>query len=384
MITRIFNGNILTPSGEWLNGGSIIICNGKITEVNNGDSPDCRTDESIDAQGGYIVPGGIDLHIHGGAGHDFMEGTHEAFEAIIATHRRHGTTSILPTLASSSPEQIERAAATCTDMMNDPTSGVLGLHLEGPYFQPSMAGGQIPENIRLPHADEYVALTQRFPCIKRWDAAPELPGALDFGRYVSARGIIAGIAHTKAGYAEVSQALEAGYNFATHFYNAMTTIHKEGIYKHEGTVEAIYLSDGIDVELIADGIHVPAPLLKMAYKIKGPDHICLITDAAVTESDGGSAVDPRVIIEDGVCKLSDRSAIAGSCATMDRLVRTMALQAGIPLADVFKMTSSTPARILGVDDRKGTLAPGKDADICIYDPNLILTHVISMGQTHKP
>lgn len=160
----------------------------------------------------------------------------------------------------------------------------------------------------------------------------------------------------------------------------MTTSHKEGIYKHEGTVESVFLMDGINVEVISDGIHVPPVILKLIHKIKGYRRMCLVTDSlAITDSTDGSSFDDRIMIENGVCKLKDGSAIAGSCATMDRLIRTAALEAEIPLEDVARMVSETPAMIMGVYDRKGSIARHKDADIIIMDRSLGLTHVIAMG-----
>ncbi len=381
MITQIFNGDILIPGGQWVKGGSVVIKDSAIADIYRHSRPVEDADVLIDAKGGYVLPGGIDLHVHGGGGRDFMEGTEEAFRVAVETHRRFGTTSIFPTLSSSTEQMIRDAGAVCAKMMEDPYSGVLGLHLEGPYFELAMAGGQIPENIRMPKPEEYVALIEEFPCIKRWDAAPELPGAKEFARYITSKGVVAGIAHTRADYQQVAEGFEAGYTLATHFYNAMTTSHKNGIYKHEGTVEAVYLMDGINVEVIADGIHVPPIILKMVHKFKTRGRMCLITDAlAITESPDGSSYDPRVIVENGVCKLSDNSAIAGSCATMDRLIRTAVQKADIPLEDVSRMISETPALIMGVYDRKGSICKHKDADIIILDRDLNLTNVIAMGR----
>lgn len=379
--TQIYNGKILIPGGRWINGGSVIIKDDKIAEIYSHSRILDSVDKSINAGGGYILPGGIDLHVHGGGGRDFMEGTKEAFETAVAVHRRHGTTSIFPTLSSSSEQMIRDAAKTCTELMEDPKSGVLGLHLEGPYFQMSMAGGQIPEYIRIPSPMEYVPLVEEFPCIRRWDAAPELPGADDFARFITSKGVVAGIAHTRADYSDVVDAYKNGYTLATHFYNAMTTSHKNGIYKHEGTVESVFLMDGINVEVIADGIHVPPIIMKLVHKFKGYGRMCLITDAlSVTESPDGSGYDPRVVVENGVCKLKDGTAIAGSCATMDRLIRTAVKEAGLPLEDVARMVSEIPALIMGVYDRKGSICKYKDADIIIMDKNLNLTNVIQMGR----
>lgn len=380
MLIQIKNGKILTPTG-WIEGGSVLIENHKIKDVLKHAHDVDGADRIIDAKGAYVLPGGIDIHVHGGGGRDFMECTEDAFTAAVEAHRRHGTTSILPTLSSSTVPMIREAAETCGRLMEDPMSGVLGLHLEGPYFNPKMAGGQLPENIKVPIPEEYVPIIEDFPCIKRWDAAPELPGAEDFARYLRSKGVMASLGHTAAKYEDVERGYEAGFNHATHFYNAMTGNHKEGVYKHEGTVESVYLIDGITVEMIADGIHVPPVMLRLIYKQKGVERTALITDAlACAASDSKTAFDPRVIIEDGVCKLADHSAIAGSIATMDRLIRVAVKEAGIPLEDAARMASETPARLIGVYDRKGSIQRGKDADLMMFDKDLKLTGVIQMGR----
>lgn len=371
----------MIPGGRWINGGSVVIKDDQIADIYSHSRLFENVDQSINAGGGYILPGGIDMHVHGGGGRDFMEATKEAFNTAISVHRKHGTTSIFPTISSASEDNIRQAASVCSELMEDKYSGILGLHLEGPYFNPEMTGGQIRENIRIPSPMEYIPIIEDYPCIKRWDAAPELPGADDFAKFITNKGVIAALGHTKANYNDVIEAYRCGYTLATHFYNAMTTSHKNGIYKHEGTVESVYLNDGINVEVIADGIHVPPVILKMIHKFKGYGRMCLVTDAlAITESPDGSSFDPRIIIENGVCKLKDGSAIAGSCATMDRLIRTAVKEAAIPLEDVVRMVSETPALIMGVYDRKGSICKRKDADIIIMDKSLKLTHVISMGK----
>lgn len=380
MLTQIINGRVFTPAG-WVNDGSVLIEDTKIKRILNHSRVVEGVEKVIDAKGSYVLPGGIDLHVHGGGGRDFMEGTEEAFKVAVEAHRAHGTTSIFPTLSSSSVEMIREGAETCQKMMDDPTSGVLGLHLEGPYFNPKMAGAQIPEYITPPIEKDYKALVDEYPSIRRWDAAPELPGAEEFARYLTSKGVVVSLGHTAAGYDEVEKGYKAGFTHATHFYNAMTGNHKVGVYKHAGTIESVYLIDGITVEMIADGIHVPPVMLRLIHKEKGTERTALITDSlACAASDSKTAFDPRVIIEDGVCKLADRSAIAGSIATMDRLIKTTVQQAGIPLEDVARMASETPARIMGVYDRKGSLAPGKDADIMMFDKDLNLTGVVQMGR----
>ena len=379
MLTQIINARILTPQG-WLKNGSVLISDNKILEVTNCDLPVVGA-TLVDAQGTYIVPGGVEIHVHGGGGRDFMEGSEDAFRTAVKAHMQHGTTSIFPTLSSSTIPMIQAAAATTEKLMAEPDSPVLGLHLEGHYFNMAMAGGQMPENIKDPDPQEYIPLLEETHCIKRWDAAPELPGAMQFGKYITSKGILAAVGHTQAEFEDIETAFQVGYRHATHFYNAMPGFHKRKGYKSEGTVESIYLMDDMTVEVVADGIHVPPTILRLVYKIKGVEKTALITDAlACAASDSQEAFDPRVIIEDGVCKLADRSALAGSIATMDRLIRTMVQKAEIPLEDAVRMASETPARIMGVADRKGTLERGKDADILSLDDDLYVGAVWEMGK----
>ena len=381
MLTQIYNGHILTPQG-WIDGGSVLMENGLITEIRKNSNFEPHAEKTVDAQGMHVVPGGIELHSHGAGGRDFMEGTAEAFQVAVHSHLLHGTTAIFPTLSSSTAKMIEDACTACQSVMeNDPETPVMGLHLEGPYFNPRKSGAQLPDIIRTPDEREYHHFVEDFDCIRRWDAAPELPGAIEFGKYVTSKGILAAIGHTDAEYPDVKAAWDAGYRHVTHFYNAMPGFHNVREYKHAGTVEAVYLIEPMTVEVIADGIHVPAPILKLIAHVKGVERMALITDSlAVTASNTDRAFDPRVIIEDGVCKLSDRSALAGSIATMDRLIRTAVNIAEIPLNDAIRMVSETPARIMGIYDRKGSLQRGKDADVLILDDALSLRSVYAMGK----
>ena len=379
MLKQIINGRILTPSG-WLTGGSVIVNGNKIEAVANNELPVVGA-ELINAQGYDIVPGGIEMHVHGGGGRDFMEGSKEAFRVAVETHLQHGTTAIFPTLSSSTIPMIEKAVETCDKLMQEPDSPIMGLHLEGPYFNPKQAGAQIPEWIKAPVPEEYEPLLDKARCLKRWDEAPELEGSIPFIKSCKAHGVLPCIAHTRATYEDVHAANEAGMTHATHFYNAMPVVYKNREFKVPGTVESIFAEQNMTVEMIADGIHVPPIMLRMIYQIKGVEKTALITDAlACTASDDATAFDPRVILEDGVCKLADRSALAGSIATMDRLVRTCVQKANIPMEDACRMASETPARIMGILDRKGTLEKGKDADIVMYDGEQQLKFVMQMGR----
>lgn len=379
MLTQFIHAHILTAN-DWLEDASLLVDENKIASITPCNLGIIGAD-IIDVKGLHLVPGGIELHVHGGGGRDFMEGTREAFEVAVKTHMKHGTTAIFPTLSSSSFPMIEAAAETCTELMAEPDSPVMGLHLEGPYFSLEMAGAQMPEYIVPPRPEDYIPIIEKYPCIRRWDAAPEIKGIVPFGEYITSKGVVASIAHTGAGFKEVKAAYNAGFSHATHFYNAMPGFHKYHEYKHEGTVESVYLLDDMTVEVIADGIHVPPIILSLVHKFKGVERTCLITDAlAVTDSDSKEAFDPRVIIEDGVCKLADRSALAGSIATMDRLIRTCVHLADIPLEDAVRMASETPAKVMGIFDRKGSLELAKDADLMIVDKALNLLGVWAMGK----
>ena len=379
MLTQIINGHILTPQG-WMKDGSVLISDGKILEVTNSDLAVIGA-KVVDAKGMYIVPGFVAMNIHGGGGFDFSDCTEEAFEGAVAAHQRYGATTIFPTVLARDLAKIEQAAEVCERVMKKNEGPVLGLHIEGPYLNPKMAASLFVDRESDPDPAEYEELLERTRCVRRWDASPELPGALEFARHLKAKGILAAISHTEAEFDLIRKAYEAGFTHAAHFYNAMPGFHKRREYKYEGTVESVYLMNDMTVEVIADGRHLPPTILRLGYKLKGVERTCLVTDAlACSANEGKPLDDPRIIIEDGVCKLADHSSLVGSIATMDALVRTMVQKADIPLADAIRMASETPARLMGVSDRTGTLQKGKDADVVILDRKLNVRAVWSMGR----
>ena len=378
MLKQIVNGRILTPKG-WLEGGSVIIEDNKIKAVSNIDLHIVNA-EIIDAKGCYVVPGGIDLHTHGGGGRDFIEGSEDAFRAAVNAHMKHGTTTIYPTLSSSTIPSIEAACQVCQKLMAEENSPVLGLHIEGSYINPKQAGAQNPVLIKAPLPDEYETLLNKYSCIKRWDVAPELQGSVEFITECRKHGVLTALTCTRATYEDVVAAHDAGLSHAAHFYNAMPVVYKEHEFKVPGTVESVYALQDMTVEVIADGIHVPPVMLNVVYQIKGVEKTALITDSlAYAASEGNVSSEPSVILEDGVCKLADHSALAGSIATMDVLIRTCIHRAEIPMIDVFRMVSETPAKIMGIFDRKGSIEEGKDADIMMFDDDIDLTYVMQMG-----
>jgi len=384
---KIINGKVITPGGI-LEGGVVVVGEGVIRSV-GGEEVSARGAKVIDAEGRYVSPGFIDLHIHGGGGFDFMDGHESAFLAIADMHARYGTTAMLPTTLTASKEELLHTLDVYERVLPKNLSGsqFLGMHLEGPYFAMSQRGAQEPRYIRDPDPAEYMEVLEKAHLIRRWSAAPELPGALEFARAVREKGILVSMAHTDALYEEAVKGFEHGYTLATHFYSAMSTVIRRDGFRCAGVVEAGYLIDEMDVEIIADGRHLPPPLLQLVYKIKGAGRTALITDAmrAAGMPEGKSILGNiqrgmEVIVEDGVAKLPDRTSFAGSVATADRLVRTMVQEAHIPLTEVVRMISATPAAILGLSASKGSLEQGKDADIVLFDEDIRIHSTIIKGE----
>lgn len=383
---KIFNGRIITPT-RIIDSGVVLVSDGKITAISEHDV-EAPGAAMIDAGGKYISPGFIDIHVHGGGGHDFMDNTVEAFLEIARIHARYGTTSMLPTTLTSSKADLLDTLEVygVAEKKNLNGSQFIGMHLEGPYISPAQCGAQDPRYIRDPDPEEYKKIIAASAAITRWSAAPELRGAIEFGKYVTARGILAAIAHTDAIYEEVLTAFENGYRLVTHLYSAMSGVTRRNAFRYAGVIESAFLIDDMDVEIIADGIHLPPPLLKLVYKIKGPEKTALITDAMRAagmppgESILGSLKNGlKVIVEDEVAKLPDRSSFAGSVATMDRAVRTMVNAADVPLIEAVRMATATPASIIRIEN-KGSLAVGKDADIIIFDNDINIQLTIVRGK----
>lgn len=383
---HISNGNVITPNGI-LEATDVLIDGNVIKAIDK--KIELADAKKIDATGLYVSPGFIDIHVHGGGGADFMDGTEEAFLQVAATHARYGTTAMLPTTLTSSKEELFKTIDVykSAHQNNKQAAKFLGLHLEGPYLSINQCGAQDPKYIRNPDPAEYKEVLAYTNSIKRWSAAPELDGAIEFAKYLKEKNILVALAHTDAIYEEVLKGFENGYTLATHFYSAMSGVTRRNAFRYAGAVEAGYLIDEMDVEIIADGIHLPAPLLQLVYKIKGAERTALITDAmgaagtGVKESMLGSLNNGlKVIVEDGVAKLPDRSSFAGSVATADRLVRNMINMAAVSLPNAIKMITETPARILQMENTIGSIQKGYAADIVLFDGNINIQFTIVDGR----
>ncbi len=385
MVTAIVNGRILAPGG--IRHGVLLLEDNRIKGID--DTVPARA-AVIDAEGCYVAPGFIDMHTHGAGGADFMDGTVEAYLTAARMHAQHGTTLLYPTTLTSTNEALYESFETYRKARLENRDGAAfgGMHLEGPYFNPEFAGAQDRRYLRNPRPEEYREILDRCPDLARWSFAPELEGAAEFAAELKRRGIVASIGHTNATFGECDAAWRAGATHMTHFYSCMSTISRRNAFRYAGTIEYGYFQDGMTVEIIADGIHVPADLLHLLLKIKGAERISLVTDsmraAGMPEGPsilGGLADGQPVIVEDGVAKLLDRSAFAGSVATADRLVRTMVREAGCSIPEAVRMMTENPARVMGITRRKGSILPGKDADVVIFDDDINVQKTIIAGKT---
>lgn len=386
MKTIIRNGRVITPDG--IINGYVLYEDGKIVGIGTDDYA-FPVDETIDAQGRYVSPGFIDIHTHGAGGADYMDGTVEAYLTAARMSARHGATLVYPTTLTSSNEILFDTFDLYEKAVEANTEGAAfgGLHLEGPYFNPKQAGAQDPRYLRNPQPEDYLEILSRSNNIARWSFSPELEGAAEFAKELSQRGIIASAGHTDATFEQCDAAYKSGSSLITHFYSCISTIIRKNAYRIAGVMEYGYYQDGMSVEIIADGHHVPSSLLHLIVKIKGVDKVVLVTDsmrgAGMPEGPsilGGLADGQECFIENGVAKLMDRSGFAGSVCTTDRLVRTMITIGGCTLEQAVRMASLNPARVMGVADKKGSLEVGKDADIVIFGDNIEVFATIVSGR----
>ncbi len=378
-ITRIKSDRIFTPDG--FRSGYVYFDEQQILQVASEQLP---FDREIDAAGLILSPGFIDIHVHGAAGIDFSQATAEEMAKAIDCHLKHGTTTLLPTVTSVPRDTLCKALEQfriCKTRRLSPAR-LPGMHLEGPYFSPAKSGAQSQDVISPPKKQDYSYVTEHYgDLIKRWSFAPELPGGMEFCRYLHSHNILPAVGHSDATYEECVTAFNLGCRLITHLYSCTSTIVRKNSYRTLGIVEAAWLMDDMYAEIIADGCHLPPELIRMIVKIKGPDTVCLITDAlSVTCSDLSTSTvgDVAYIVEDGVAKLPDRSAFAGSIATADRLIRTCVQEAGLPLETALTMLTRTPARLLGLN--AGVLQPGALPDLVIFDDNINIHSVFVGGK----
>lgn len=379
MKTFIKNGQTVTP--DRIINGCVVVKDGKILEC--GYTGEIPYDASvIDAGGDYIMPGFVEVHVHGGGGFDYMDGTVEAFNAVSKVHREHGTTTILPTTVACSFDSMVRVFDTYRKVLSQNTIiNYGGLHLEGPFISMEMKGAQNPEYVRCPSRKEVDAILEAGgDVIRKCTVAPEIDGIPYLAEEMQKHGISLSSGHSNGTYSDIEKGFDMGIRHITHMYSNTPSVRKINQVMYAGIIEAAYSIDGMCIELIGDGHHLPKEVLRMALKIKGADKINLTSDAMraagtdVTESFLGECKpENRVIIEDGVAKLPDRSFYAGSITTGDKMLRWAVLDCGVSLCDASKLLCLSPARNAGLDKCKGRLKAGKDADIIFVDSKLNVT-----------
>ena len=358
--------------------GYIYITDGKIIEVS---SVDKKADKEYDFTGKFVSPGFIDIHTHGAGGYAFMNSTVNDIINGCDYHLYHGTTSIVPTISAGEFETMKKALINIHKAKGKTKGNIIGAHLEGPYLSANQAGAQCLKFITPPKKEDYISLIKEYgDSIARWTYAPENDIDGEFCKYLTEHNIIASSGHTDAKYQDMQVAIENGCNLITHLYSCTSTVTREFGFRSLGVIESAYLRDELVVEIIADGKHLPSDLIKLIIKIKGSDKVILITDSleiagtCITE---GVMSGTEFIVEDGVCKLKDRSAFAGSVATSDKLIRTLVFDCGFSIESAVKMLTQTPATLLKIN--KGVLERGKDADIIVFDDDIIVSDIFVSG-----
>jgi N-acetylglucosamine-6-phosphate deacetylase len=391
MNTLHFHNGTIVLEDQLLQDGHVRVVGDRIESVGPASGP--GQGESIDLAGGYLAPGFVDLHVHGGDGADFMDGTAEAFRTACRAHARHGTTSLLPTTTVARHDQLLTFLQLCRRLKQEGTGGarVLGGHFYGPYFGPEAKGAHPGAHLRAPVPAEYEQYLQFADSIVTATVAPELPGAEGFVRACRARGIVCNVGHSHATFEQMEAAVGWGVRHIDHLFCAMSDrarLRQTQTYPMRGGVlEATLFFDELTTEVIADGKHLQRELLLLAYKIKGPDRLALVTDCnrALDMPDGEYLVGPSdggepMLRRDGVGIMPDGKALASSVAGMDHCVRTFRQLTGVALPEAVRMATLTPARIAGWGDRLGSIAAGKLADLVVLDGELRVRQVYQAGR----
>ena len=381
------NARLIFPDGI-RDGFELVVEQGKIVAIRlpaprlRRTSGQNQENEIIDLNGNYLVPGFIDLHVHGARGRDTLEASAEAFRVICNFHASGGTTSLLLTAATAPLDEILKVLQAVRDSRTA-ISAIAGVHIEGPFISKAKAGAQHAKFIQDPSPAAVRRLLEHAEVLKRVTIAPELPGALEAIEAFHARGIDVSGGHSDAWDEDARAAFDRGMRSVTHTFNCMSSARRRGVYRVAGLLEFALSKPEISCELIADGHHVSPTLMKMLYRAKGPQGICLVTDATAgagfPEGSGFALFGKDCIVENGVCFVADRSALAGSAARMIDLVCTMVREVNVPLNEAIAMATQNPARVLGLET-KGSLTVGADADLVVLSPQLNVLRTFRSGE----
>lgn len=387
-ITVIYNGNIVTESSGIIHGGTIAWHNGRIVFIGaKGEEPDYKLAEdaaiiAVDANGGWVVPGFIDVHVHGGAGHDFMDATSRAYDAITRFHTEQGTTAMLATTVTEQREALASVIQATQEYARTEQryAELLGVHLEGPFISPLWAGAQNPAHIITPQLEWLQDWVDSFPgLIRMLTLAPELKDAKALIAWLDEQGIVPACGHTDATYDCINEAVGHGLRHAVHSFNAMRGLH----HREPGTVGAVMDNAKLSAEIIADGQHVHPACIRMLARQKPDDQVILVTDAIAAAGLGDGnyrSAGLDIVIRDNVSRLKDGGQLAGSVLTMIRGFQYLINVVGLPIVTASRWASGNPARLLGVDQERGSLERGKLADVLLLSADLELQQVWVKGR----
>ncbi|MFG2872867.1 N-acetylglucosamine-6-phosphate deacetylase [Streptomyces sp. NPDC048338] len=361
---------VVLPTGIVEN-GRVIVENGRIAGSAPAETP------SVDLSGHWVVPGFVDMHNHGGGGTSFTSGTVDEVLHGVHTHRLHGTTTVVASFVTGDMDFLGRRAGLLSELAEQ--GEIAGLHFEGPFISPCRKGAHDETLLRYPDPAEVRKLIDAARGQARMvTLATELPGGIDSVRLLAEHGVIAAIGHTDATYEQTQAAIDAGATVATHLFNAMPALG----HRAPGPIAALLEDERITVELINDGTHLHPAALELAFHHAGAGRVAFITDAmdAAGFGDGRYSLGPMAVeVKDGVARLVEGGSIAGSTLTLDRAFKRAVTIDGLPVESVVAAISANPARLLGVDDRVGSLEPGKDADLVVLDGNFDLKGVMRKG-----
>jgi N-acetylglucosamine-6-phosphate deacetylase len=383
----IVNGAVYTPT-RIIPQGVVLVEEGRIVAVGSSAqvTPPAHA-QIVDAQGEIVCPGLIDIHVHGGDGGDCSAGTAEAVRATARRHLRAGSTSLLATTASAPLPTLWRACDAIVDVMGHPLPGearVLGIHWESNFFSVAQRGAHPAELLAMPSAADRERLLGYLPALARLTIAPEREGAMEMIREFSQRGVLVSGGHSDALYEQVCRAMDAGMRHITHLWSGMSLMRRIGPKRYSGMLEAALVEDGLTGEIIADGYHLPTSLIKMAYRLKGADGLCLVSDAMQASGLGPGQYGVgahKVMVEEGggVAITSDGLSFAGSISTMAQCLQQIVQVVGVSLQEGLTMATLTPARIAGLDDQVGQLTVGRRADILILDRATLQPRTVMLG-----
>ncbi|MBP1993286.1 N-acetylglucosamine-6-phosphate deacetylase [Paenibacillus eucommiae] len=367
----IVNAKVVTAEAV-LEQANVRIKDGLIVSVEEQNAVPDADVTIIDAAGGWLLPGFIDVHVHGGYGADFMESDPETLLTITRYHAAHGTTAMLATTVTAPQDALDNVLAEVSRFMQAPMpyAQLLGVHLEGPFISPKWPGAQNPDFIQLPQLSWLEDWHARYPgIVRQLTLAPEREGALELITWLHERGIVAACGHTDSSYEEMIAAADAGLRQAVHTFNAMTGLH----HRKPGTVGAVLTDPRIAAEVIADGHHVHPAAIRLITQVKQQQNLLLITDAmsAAGLGDGEYSLGGLgVIVQDGVARLKEGDSLAGSTLTMIDALRYMVREVGVSVAEASRYASGNPAKALGLEQRTGSIAAGKQADLLLLSPEL--------------